>query len=686
VAIQLLTHPLITRLSTIVIIVLAATSLVVGSAQAANGTTHVIHNNTPGFLKRATDQGPLDPSTVIAVTVWLKLHNQTQLNQLVQQQYRKGSSTYHHWLTQDQFDVTYAPTTQEVKSVQNFLTAHKLTLLTVAENNLFVKVQGTVADIQKTFHVQIHNYNLNGVIYRSNTSNPSINDVSGANVAAITGLDDYGFEPNVVRPTDANGTPVPMRSIGSSPNGVFFEGQCFRAPETQTFSGSGVTATYTGNRFGSDITNNNLGHLPPCGYSPAEMQTAYNMNALYSMGLDGTGETVVIVDAYGSPTIAQDAEAFSQIYGLPDLTSDNFQIVRAPGLSNNPHTVTRGWDYETSLDVEWVHALAPGANIALVVAPDRGSLAEAINYAVVHHLGNTISNSWSGIEGFENPASLHSVNLILEMAAAKGIDVNFASGDYGDEIPRVGFQTVDFPASSPFATGIGGTSLALNADNTIAFQTGWGNNGTLIAEGDSLGNPPVDPPLHLGFFFGAGGGPSLIYAKPSFQSALPGTMRQVPDVSMLADPFTGGEFIMTVDGQLSVGVLGGTSLACPMFSALMAIAAQKNGHRGLGQAAPLLYSLPAGAVTDVRAVGSPNNVIGSIIDSNGITNFTADQLAAPLGNTTTYYSALYNHPPAGRWFVVTFGTDTSLTTEPGWDNVTGVGTPNGVNFVNALVP
>ena len=155
----------------------------------------------------------------------------------------------------------------------------------------------------------------------------------------------------------------------------------------------------------------------------------------------------------------------------------------------------------------------------------------------------------------------------------------------------------------------------------------------------------------------------------------------VPDIAWLADPFTGVELIETLDGQLSVSTIGGTSVATPMFSALMAIAAQKAGH-GLGQAAQLVYNLPAGAVDDIVPVGSPTNVTGTI---NG-TPVMADDLAAPLGNTTTYYSALYNSPFSTRWFVITFGTDTSLTTALGWDNVTGVGAPNGANFVNAIAP
>lgn len=645
---------------------------------AAVAQNYVVPSNTPGFIKKAVDLGAMDPSTVISVTVWLDLQNQNKLDQLVQQQYHKGSSSYHKWITQDEFNAGFGPTSQEVKSVQNFLTAHRLTVLAVAENNMYIKVQGTVGDIEKAFHVQIDNYDFNGVTYRSNKGNPSVNSVAGAHIAAITGMDDFGFEPQNVRPTTGDGTPVPFVPLAQiTPGGLFFEGQCFRGVETDTFTSGGTTAVYTGNRYGSDITSG-FGHLPPCGYQPSEVQTAYNLNPLYTAGLDGSGETIVITDAYGSDTIAQDAQAFAAIYGLPPI---NLQILKAPGLSNNPHGVQRNWQFETTLDVEWAHAMAPGANIALVLATDRASLDEAINYAVVHHLGNTISNSWSTIEGLGNPARDLRVNRILEMAAAQGIDVNFATGDFGDETVRVGFASVDFPASSPFATGIGGTSLALNPDNTMAFQTGWGNNLTRIAETNALNNAPVNPPLNLGFDGGAGGGASLTFARPSFQSGLnvPGNTRLVPDIAMLADSFTGVEIIETIGGQLSVGVIGGTSLSTPMFSGIMAIAAQQAGH-GLGQAAQLVYDLPAGAVTDVTAVSSPNNVTGII----NATPFTANQLAAPLGNTTSFYSALYNSPLSTRWFVLTFGTDSSLTTGPGWDNVTGVGTPNGMDFVNAV--
>jgi subtilase family serine protease len=680
---------------------LVAAGLGVGTANAAqggngSGNAYGIANNTPGFIKHATDLGSTDPSAQITVTVWLQLHNQAQLDQLVQQQYQKNSGQFHKWLNQSQFDASYSPTSQEVTAVSNFLQAKGLTVGTVADNNWSVDATGTVAQIQNAFKVNIHNFNSKGVTLYGNTSNPTINDPSGANVTAITGLDDVGYTPAVARAPEVGTPGSGMTPYTSSPHGVFFEGQCFRSSETDSFTSATVSSTYTGNRYGADITNQNLGHLPPCGYSPSELQTAYNLNSLYAAGLSGTGQTIVIIDAYGSSTIQQDANVFASINKLPALDSSNFQILGSNGTSTSCSPSGHGpcatnWDVETTLDVEWAHAMAPGAKIDLLIAGNNTSdLEEKLNYAVVHHLGNTISNSWSGPENSGSPARYDRVNRILEQAAAEGVDVNFATGDSGDNQAAFGSIVADFPGTSPYATAIGGTSLALNPDNSIKWQSGWGTNLTKLAGTvNSVHNTPFNPPDNssadgFGFQGGAGGGPSMLFAKPSWQT-VPGTMRQTPDVSMLADPFTGAEFIQTVGGQLSVGGIGGTSLATPMFSAVMAIAAQNAGH-GLGQAAPLLYgaSSGSGALTDVSNVTSPTNVTGSITANGSTTPYSADQLSSPLDGVTTYYSALYNSPFSTSWYNITFGTDSSLQAVPGWDDVTGLGTPNGVNFVNTI--
>lgn len=240
-------------------------------------------------------------------------------------------------------------------------------------------------------------------------------------------------------------------------------------------------------------------------------------------------------------------------------------------------------------------------------------------------------------------------------------------------------------------------TLALNSDNSIAWQAGWGNNEDLLAEEGVVSDPPKGI-----FYAGAGGGESDCvtknsrfrppictggFAKPSYQKQLPGKYRQLPDISWLADPFTGAAILISIPGQYPEQVwqvYGGTSLATPMFSALWAIANQEavaGGGTELGQAAPYLYSLPEGSVYDIVPVTSKTNVTGSIQDSNGTTKYSAKELAAVNGGK--FVSAIWDYfTLQDTALVVSFGTDFGLKTAPGWDDVTGVGTPNAQAFAD----
>jgi subtilase family serine protease len=419
------------------------------------------------------------------------------------------------------------------------------------------------------------------------------------------------------------------------------------------------------------------------------LQTAYKLTPLFNEGLDGTGQTIVIIDAFGSPTLAADVALFDQLYGLPPINLTQI-VVNGPLTTANA-----GFAGETTLDVEWAHAVAPGAKIVLVLAINNSftQLNAALQFAVDNHLGNVISNSFGAQEALVDPATIAATEAIIAQGAAEGISVNYSSGDDGDFsiLDGPGVTTVSYPASSPFGTAIGGTSLALNPDNSILFQTGWGNNLTRLSLGTPGGaNNPVVPPtnsaaLGLGFQFGAGGGASGVFAKQHFQRRQPGKFRQVPDISYLADPFTGVEIIQTVaPGQTVVEIIGGTSLACPMFSAMWAIANQAAGGGPLGQAAQTIYELGDDAIDDVRDFSLPTNVFGFTLSPAGFNFESPNALSAPLFNQRRFVSAL-RQGASTSWFNLTFGTDSSLTVDNGWDNVTGLGTPNGPDFVRRVV-
>jgi subtilase family serine protease len=661
---------------------------------AAAATAVAAPAGGPPLLAHATDLGPVSASSPVEVTLWLRLHDEKGLDSTLAAQ-QSGTAAY---LSNEQLRAQHAPSAADVAKVSSFLKAQGLAVTGVGQDNLYVKASGTVARVQSAFQVELHQYSFRDRNFRASTHPATLPADIAPLVTSVGGLSDLGAQPHIARAfgnhvaqariarqTDAEGLPPHPRRLSASPNGLFFSPQCFYAPTSVSFSGNGATATYQGTRYGADINNQNFGTLAPCGYQPSELQNAYNLTPLYKAGLDGTGTTIAIVDAYGSTTIAQDAAAFAQYMGLPpvDLT-----IVGTPTESNFSTDANAGWATETTIDVEWVHAIAPGAKILLVVAPTNfnSDLFAAIATASATPGVVAISNSWGGPEAGTDIPSREASDAILKMANARGQTVDFSSGDSGNFTIDLGFVDVSYPSDSPYATSVGGVSVALDSHQHVAWQTSWGTNLTEIADTTSLGSPPLDPPANLAFIYGAGGGTSNVVPQPSWQHGLGGSRRLQPDISWVADPYTGVEIIFTADaqGDLAFDAFGGTSVSCPMFSALWGIATQRAHHR-LGNAAPHLYKLPPGAITDVLATPpSPQNVTGTITDANGVQHLTSQDLSLPLSGQPTFFSALYNSPHTTRWFVITFGVDSTLQAGPGWDPATGLGTPNGWNFVQSF--
>jgi subtilase family serine protease len=660
-----------------------------GGAFRAVSADRVISNNVPKFVYSAKHVGPTDSTQTIDVIIWLKIRNQAALDKLAGDLYDPESSKYHRWINPAEFTSMFAPASEDRATVERFFSSNGLSVVEVGPKNMYVRARGTIARVNKAFHVQLHDFQFRGQTLYANTSDPVITGDAGPLTQAIYGLHDLKYtHPNATQsvmstktaagPTSAAAGGGIAAATAPSINSV-----CLSRTETEFFKNNGNSYPYVtlkGNGYAA-----NAGPLGGCGYTPPEIHAAYNLTKLYDEGFDGTGQTIVIIDWCGSPTIRSDANAFSAAYGLPPLTAANFEIVNSstPPLCGAP-------DPEINIDVEWAHAIAPGAHIDLVVPP-TASFADvdtAEFFAVINNLGSVISGSYSSEEIDDVPAELQTENLINEIAAVQGISANFATGDNGDYTfgePMIFPPSVSAPADSPYATGVGGISLALKSDKTIEWQSGWGTNVTPIIEG-----VVYDPPIEFSFFyFGSGGGPSEIFSKPAFQHKLKGSARLLPDISWLADPFTGGVIVISVPFQVpqAYEIYGGTSLACPMFSALWAIANQEAGAP-LGQAAQYVYSMPESTIIDVKPVSSATNVTAVYKESATITEiYKASDLAGPLENTTEFVSAIWNYPLLqDTTFVVTFGTDSGLKTTAGWDNVTGVGVPNGKAFADYFQP
>jgi subtilase family serine protease len=669
------------------------------SASTAGGK--LVTNNTPSYVATAKNLGSEDSTKVIEVSIWLQLHNRSQFDALTQSLYDRSSPNYHHWLKPNDIAARFAPTAQEAKTVQQFFAAHNLTVVKTGPNNFYVRARGTVGDVERAFQVQLNDYQVGDKTIRANAVDPYVEGAAGPLVRAVSGLDTGEFEhPLMAKPTNIGGSKsdaaaAPQATVSNSD---FFSQQCFTGTETESFSTNGdgelPIGTYSGNKLNLQSQTS-----PGCGYTPSSIQTAYNLTGLYNEGYDGTGQTIAIVDWCGSFSIQDDANKFSTKFGLPKLTSSNFAITYTA-----PSECIAYDQVEINLDVEWAHAVAPGANINLVVPPsaDFQDVDEAEFDVANYGLGNVLSGSYGSPEAFTAATELDTESLISEIGAAAGISFNFASGDEGDYelTDDVFLPTVNAPADSPWSTAVGGVTLALNSDNSIAWQAGWGNNTNVLAAKGIVADPPVGE-----FFGGSGGGPSNCvtkntrfrrpictggFPKPSYQKgSVPGKYRQLPDVSWLADPFTGAVILISIPGQLPeqvFEVVGGTSLATPMFSALWAIANQEalaGGGTELGQASPYLYSLPAGTISDIVPVTSTTNVTGSIQDSHGTKRYTAARLAEATPTEHQFVSALWDiFTDEETAAVVSFGTDPGLNTAPGWDDMTGVGTPNAQAFAD----
>ncbi len=326
-------------------------------------------------------------------------------------------------------------------------------------------------------------------------------------------------------------------------------------------------------------------------YSPVQYRVAYDLGPLYSAGITGQDRTIVIIDSFGSPTIRRDLQVFDKQWGFPNPTLNVYTYGTLPKFNPGDATMD-GWAEETTLDVEYAHAIAPGAKILLVQTPTAETegvagfpdMIKAEQWVIDHNLGDVISQSFGATEntfpGFSEPnyGSLRDLRYAFADAARQQVTVLASSGDSGatndeaDGATLYPYRAVSWPSSDPLVTSVGGTQLLLAQDgNRIQPDQVWN---------DTYG--------------ASGGGVSSIFARPSYQdgvTAVVGDKRGIPDISMSA-AVTGGCWVYESFEPSGAGweILGGTSEATPIFAGIVALADQVAGHR-LGNINPALYAL-----------------------------------------------------------------------------------------------
>ena len=389
-------------------------------------------------------------------------------------------------------------------------------------------------------------------------------------------------------------------------------------------------------------------------YGPAQVRRAYGLPALYAKGVTGRGATIVIVDSYGSPTIRNDLAAFDRAYRLP--APPKFQIIRPAGRipAYDPASSDMvGWAGETTLDVEWAHVVAPGANLLLVETPVSETegvhgfpqIIAAEKYVLNHHLGDVISQSFSATEEtLASKSTVQSLRGAYELAQKDHVTVLAATGDAGaadvglDQTTYYAFPVTSWPDSDPLVTGVGGTQLHFTAKGAPAPPTVW--NDTYDTKANEFTNSNKGPnPL------ASGGGLSMIFTRPAYQNSVRDVVRGsrgVPDISMSAacngSVNTYGSYQGAPSGWSPEC---GTSEATPLFAGIVALADQVAGH-SLGLINPALYRLAAANKPGIVNVTSGNNTVSFTQDGHEqtVTGFTARpgyNLATGLGTVDAPY-------------------------------------------------
>ncbi len=360
-------------------------------------------------------------------------------------------------------------------------------------------------------------------------------------------------------------------------------------------------------------------------YSPNFIRSAYNFPS--GSGMDGSGQTILIVDAYGTPTIANDLHVFDQTFGLPD---PNFTILCPTGC---PATMTASarihnpssWAVETSLDVEWAHAMAPGANIVLVVASSNAGdvLNEAETMTIPMFPGSVLSQSFGfselGVHG--NNGQILQADANYHMAASLGTTVLASAGDFG-ATNGASVQNALFPSSDPMVTSVGGT-MGDPFPGGLATYTGT------CSIGPRPGYPTGCTPTGYGGEqvwneawdgIATGGAQSLLFATPSYQSGLGLSSRGTPDIAYNAAVDGGVLVYASFTGTPTWFIVGGTSAGSPQWAAIFAIANQVRAGEGkgsLGFVNPTLYGLSAAQqANDFHDITTGNNMLDGTLPGN----------------------------------------------------------------------
>ena len=556
------------------------------SSMISNDRLVRVENATSPRVAQARDLGAA-PSDFVMDGVTLHFQpsttQQADLEQLLRDQQDPASANYHRWLTPEQYADRFGLSADDLRAVTDWLRAQGFTVSQAGRGRSWVAFRGTAASVERVFRTAVHQYSWNGRTHYANATDPQVPEVLRDIVAAIDGLNDFVPEPDSVLVTEAN-----------------------------TSSG---------------------GHS----LAPDDIATIYGLQPLYKAGIDGTGQSIVVVGQ--SAIDLADLRAYRAKYNLPALDP---QVILNPNSSDPGTTSSLG---EGNLDLDAVSAVARNAKIVYVYGRSAFS---ALSYAVDQKLAPVVTASYSfGCESYVGPSSAISWRLVAMQANAQGMTWVNSSGDAGAAgcdtnsslIAQNGLGA-RFPASIPEVTGVGGTQFADSGGTWWASTNDSNGASALSYVPETVWNTSVA----YSNILGGGGGRSILYTKPSWQSA-PGVpddgARGVPDISFAASGHTPYNVI---SGGKSV-LYYGTSASAPAFAGMLVLLNQKLvasgalATAGLGNVNPALYQVARNAPSVFHDINTGSNAVpcaaGSPDCVGGVVGYAAGagyDLATGLGS------------------------------------------------------
>jgi subtilase family serine protease len=615
------------------------------------GETVVLTETAQPRLQAAVDQGRMDGGYQLQASVAFKrtAAQGAALEKLLAEQQDPSSSNYHKWLTPEQYADRFGLSTSDIATVTSWLQEQGFTVTRVARSRTQIWFGGPVSKIETVFRTEMHHYLLKGESHFANGAPLAVPAALSNVVLGFRNLDDF-------RPR--------ARAI------------VHRVP------GSSIKSNFTSNISGAHFL------------VPDDFATIYDVKPLYTAGFDGTGVTLVVVGqtalVSSNTSPAVDIDAFRTAAGLPARTATNFKQTQVPG-SGTPVVACNvsSCDLtESSLDLEWAQGVAKGVteNFVFVGNSPNFTVFDSLQYAIDQNLAPVISISYGNCEATLGAANVRIFQGWTQQANAQGQTITAASGDFGPAdcdtspaLPAQGGLAVDIPGALPYVTSVGGTEFTGDAFATVtgtppntcaSATTYWSASCSPTSGGSALQYIPEaawNDTTAAAQLDGTGGGASIFFSKPSWQTG-PGVpadgQRDVPDVAIdgsnghdpyifcVTDPTsTIGPCVNGFrDASSNLSLAGGTSFGAPTFAGIVAILNQKTNSKQ-GNVNPTLYSIAATNTTAFHDITSGNNMV-------------------PCGAGT---------PDCPTTGTLQYGFSAGL----GYDQVTGLGTPDVNNLLNA---